>query len=625
MDCLALAMGHHQRGELDQAEALYRELLRSDPHQPDALHLLGVAVAQRGDFAEGAQWMRQALAAQPGTPVFLQNLAGTLVNLAKQLRQQGDYTVAARALREAIQCVPDHWQAHTNLGNLLTECGHSEEAEEHLREALRLLPDRAEIAYSLGSLLYRNGLVTEGERLLRQALPDATMTTAVRCNLAQCVKDQGRLEEALALYEETLQGQPDWCAVQSNRLYALTYSASHSAEEIAAAHRSWGIETSRQAAARRLPAVTTPWDGKRKLRVGYFTPDFRKHAVMYFFEPLLEMHDRSRFEIFCYPCTRQTDEVTERLQSYGDAWRCLDGLSDEAAAALIRRDGIDVLVDLAGHTAGNRLSIFALKPAPVQATMLGYTHTTGLPEMDYRITDAVVDPPGVDALNTERLLRLPLPSWCYRPLPESPEVAPLPARHRGRVTFGSFNRWDKVNEPTIARWCEILRCCPGSHLLLKANPFVDTEFSSAVLARFARGGIDPSRIELENNRQSTRHHLHAFSRIDLALDTFPFTGCTTTMEALWMGVPVITLVGSNSMSRLSSSLLHAVGLEEECVANTEAEYVEKACALANRLEWLEALRGALRSRVENSPLRDRAGYARTVEAALLEMRQAQSS
>lgn len=616
MDLLAQAMERHQRGDLSQAEIAYRELLLLQPQHPDALHLLGVARAQQGDLARGAELIRQALVAQPGTPVFQQNLAGVLVNLATGQRQAGDFTAAAHSLREAIAYSPDHWQAHTNLGNLLTECGRLEEAERCLRQAWQLMPERAEIAYSLGALLLKCGRVTESEILLRRAVRAPELHLATLCNLGQCLKDQGRIREALDCYEEALRLQPDWPEVVGNRLHTLTYSTAHSAEDVVEAHREWGQRLSARTASKRQSFIPGKWDGVRKLRVGYLSADFRNHAMMFFVETLLEHHDRSRVEIFCYACTRQTDAVTERLRSYGDTWRCLDGLTDEVAAELIRRDGLDVLVDLAGHTAGNRLPMLALRVAPVQATCMGYTHTTGLPEMDCRLTDVMADPPGMERFNTETLVRLPRSIWCYRPLENSPPVAPLPARQCGYITFGSFNRWEKWNEQTLERWAEILRRCPGSHLRLKAAPFADTVFARALLQQWKRRGIDPQRIELVSARQPTALHLQEFNRVDISLDTHPFSGCTTTMESLWMGVPVVTLAGDNAMSRMSVSFLYALGLETECVAATEDAYIEKACALANRLAWLEMLRDSLRARIEQSPLRDSAGYVRTMEAVL---------
>lgn len=615
MDWLAQAMGHHQRGELTQAESLYREGLRNVPPPPDALHLLGVLLAQRGDGMAGAALIRQALAAQPGTAIYAQNLAGILVNLSGLQRQQADYAGAAQSLREAIQLVPDHWQARVNLGNLLTECGRLDEAETHLRAARQLEPERADVAYSLGTLLLRRGLVTESESLLRQALPDPSLTNATLCNLAQCLKDQGRVDEALALYDEALQRQPEWPEVESNRLNLMTYSAALSAESVVTAHREWGEAISRRTISERLPFSKRSWDGQRKLRIGYGSPDFRRHAVSCLFEPLLQAHDRTRFEIFCYAYTRQSDDVTARLKAHGDSWRCLDGLSDREAAELIRRDELDLFVDLAGHTAGNRMRLLALRPAPVLATYLGYSHTTGLPEIDYRLTDFAAEPAGREPLHSEKLVRLPRSLLCYQPPDDAPEVSPLTARRNGHLTFGSLNRLDKVNEPTLARWGAVLQRCPSSHLLLKATPFADPTFRAHFLTRLAQHGIAAERVEFAENNQPVAVHLRQFHRVDLSLDTHPFSGSTTTMESLWMGVPVVTLTGANSMSRMSASFLHAVGLENECIAATEAEFVEKACALATDLDRLETLRQSLRPRIEASDLRNPESFARAMEAA----------
>lgn len=617
MDLLALAIGHHQQGEFEKAEALYRKLLGTHPEQADALHLLGVVTAQRGDLAGGAQWMRQALVAKPGTVTFLQNLAGTLVNLAGEQRVRHDYTAAGRALREAITCVPSYWPAHTNLGNLLAECGHHEEAELHLREAWRLQPNAAAVAYGLGSLLTQRGQVTEAERLLRHAIAEPSLAPMAHCNLGQCLKDQGRIGEALMEFREALRLKPDWPEVEGNILYTLTYSPEHSAEEIFAAHREWGEALMRRIPAQ-LPVKSSPTE-KRKIRIGYLSQDFRLHAVMFFFEALFERHDRSRFEIFCYACTRQRDAVTDRLEALGDNWRCLDGLDDEGAAERIRRDQLDILIDLAGHSAGSRLQVLARKPAPVQVTYLGYPHSTGLPTIDYRITDAVADPPGrAEALNTEKVVHLPRCNWCYRPPDYAPPVAPAPETRRGYVTFGCFNQWAKVNDRTIDSWIEILRRTETTHLLLKSKLVADAPFTEALRKRFSSAGIDTARLELTGVKKTLREHLQSYDDVDIALDTFPYNGTTTTAEALWMGVPVVTWMGGWHVARVSASLLKSVGLEK-LVGQTPDDYIRIAIELAEDRERLANLRQNLRQRMTNSELCDRAGFTHEMEATYEKM------
>jgi predicted O-linked N-acetylglucosamine transferase (SPINDLY family) len=359
------------------------------------------------------------------------------------------------------------------------------------------------------------------------------------------------------------------------------------------------------------------------LRVGYVSGDFREHSVAYFLEPVLRGqggHDRAAVEVFCYADQRKRDAMTERLVSFGHQWRWVAGMSDDAVAELVRKDGIDVLVDLAGHSAENRLLVFARKPAPVQVTWLGYPNTTGLSAMDYRVTDAVADPPdlGEDERYSEKLVRLPRCFLCYGMEREWPEVGTLPAQANGFVTFGSFNNIGKVSERTMRLWGKVLQAAPGARLLLKYRSLGDEGTRRVVREAMAKCGVDVSRVEMVGHVGSHVEHLKLYGRVDVGLDTTPYCGTTTTCEAMAMGVPVVTLAGNSHVSRVGASLMTAVGMGEMAAASEDA-YVSIAVKVAGDVENLKHVRLGLRERMRGSGLCDAVSFAREMEGAMRRM------
>jgi predicted O-linked N-acetylglucosamine transferase (SPINDLY family) len=357
----------------------------------------------------------------------------------------------------------------------------------------------------------------------------------------------------------------------------------------------------------------------RPLRVGYVSPDLKQHAVGFFLEPILEHHDRNQFHIYCYSGVVTPDRVTQRMQAFGHTWRSIVGVRDEQVAEMIRADGIDILVDLSGHTSGTRLLIFARKPAPVQVAFLGYLNTTGMPTVDYRVTDAWADPPGMtDPFYSERIVRLPRCGWAFHPFEEAPDVADAPAAKNGYITFGSFNKLSKLSPPLIATWAELMKQVPTSRLLLKWSSLADASTRQRFHSLFAAHGISSDRIELAGATASMSDHLASYGRIDLALDTFPYNGATTTCDALWMGVPVVTLAGDTHAGRIGVSLLTAIGLPE-LIAPSPDQYVQIATDLANDPTRLSHLRQTMRPRVINSPLQDPLTLTRALEAAYRQM------
>jgi predicted O-linked N-acetylglucosamine transferase (SPINDLY family) len=355
-------------------------------------------------------------------------------------------------------------------------------------------------------------------------------------------------------------------------------------------------------------------DPERRLKIGYVSPDFRTHSVAYFFEGLLRWHDNKVVETFCYALTPHKDETTERLQQQASVWRDVSTLDDAALVKQARADGIDILVDLAGHTARNRLTVFAARAAPVQMTYLGYPSTTGLSRMDYRLTDERADPPGEEAFHSERLVRLPGCFLCYQPPLRSPSVAGAPMVHNGYITFGSFNNLAKINANVVALWSEILQAVPGSRLLIKNPSLTDGVTAERYRAMFDTHGISSDRTELLGLVPDPQAHLDTYRRIDIALDTFPYNGTTTTCEALYMGVPVITLAGQAHAGRVGLSILGNLGLDE-LIARSPDDYVSCAASLATNQERICDLRNTLRERLLTSAICDADSFARKVEQA----------
>lgn len=348
------------------------------------------------------------------------------------------------------------------------------------------------------------------------------------------------------------------------------------------------------------------------MKIGYVSGDFRRHSVANFLLPLFRHHDRSRFQVYCYTNNAWSDDVTERLIAASDHWRRIFALDDEAAAKLIAEDGIDVLLDLSGHTANNRLSLFARQPAPVQATWLGYPGSTGIEAIQYRLVDAITDPPDeADSHYSERLVRLDKGFLCYEPLDEAPE--PI-ARPDGPVRFGSFNNPAKLSPATLELWMKVLEAVDGSELVLKGRSLADAKMRQTLLTRFAKRGISPERIVLLEHMAAPERHMAAYGEVDIALDPFPYNGTTTTCEALWMGVPVVTLLGARHSARVGASLLTQVGLES-LIARDERDYVRLAADLAADHRRRSGLRGKLRGMMRASPLCDGPGFARRLEEA----------
>ncbi len=597
-------------GDAAGAEALLREVIALRPRHPEALHLLGVLCAQSGRVAEAVDFLRQAVALKSYFVEAQSNLGAALV-------ATGQVAEAEPLLRQVLLLKPDHAYSHSNLGRALQQQGKTEEAIASYRRALQLNPNFLETHYRLATALAERGEISAAIAACEQALLCEPRFLEARNGLANLLREIGRGQEAEGLYRSVIAADPAHVEAHAGLLTLMNTLPGAQPAEIFREHVAWDQRHARPLGLG-IPPHKNKKDPERRLRVGYVSGDYFSHSVAYFIEPLLAAHDRERVELFAYSDVSRPDAVTARLRGYVANWRDIAGLASPQVADAVRADGIDILVDLGGHTSGNRLPAFARKPAPVQVTYLGYPNTTGMAAMDYRLTDARADPPGAEAFHTEKLVRLPETFLCYRPPEDAPAVVDPPVLSSGQITFGSFNAASKINDSLLDLWARVLAAVPGSRLLLKAK-YLSAEVNRArVRAALAARGIDAGRVEVLPPTAGVAEHLALYGRMDVALDSFPYHGTTTTCEALWMGVPVVTLAGDRHISRVGVSLLTTVGLAE-FIAENEADYVSRAAALARDVGRLKALRAGMRERVRLSALCDAGRFARNVEAAYREM------
>jgi predicted O-linked N-acetylglucosamine transferase (SPINDLY family) len=641
-EALTLAVQYQQAGRLHESEKLCRQILQGDPACADALHLLGMVYKALGRKEQAVSCYLEALRFRPDRPETHNNLGNVLrdqgkleeavasfrqalrlrpdlpeghSNLGAALRELGRLDEAIASFREALRLRPDHAPAYNNLGNALRELGRLDEAVGSLQEALRLRPDYPQAHNNLGSAFRDRAEWDQAVASFQRALSLKPDYAEVYNNLGNVLQEQGRLAEAIRCYREGLRLEPENAFLHSNLLFCLGNSETISPEELFAEHRRWGDLHGKPAGPRAVHANEPSPD--RRLRIGYISPDFRAHAVMSFVEPILAHHDPARFQVACYADRPIADAVTERLRRLAHVWRPIHGLSDSQVAQQVREDGIDILVDLTGHTAWHRLRVFAQKPAPVQVTYLGYPHTTGLPAVDYRLTDEVLDPPDKACFNTEELVRLPRAFCCFTPPREAPEVSPPPAVWNGFVTFGSLHRLSKLNDGVLDLWSRLLQALPSARLLVVRHTLSGAG-RDRLVRELVRRGIAAERFQLRHERPpGPQGHLRVYAEVDVLLDTFPWGGHTTACEALWMGVPVLTLFGDRPAGRMVGSVLSCLELDE-CVARTADDFVQRGVELTGDVARLAELRSGLRARMLRS-LCDGERFTRDLEEAYRHM------
>ena len=553
--------------------------------------------------------MLPAIAGAPARRVAL----AEALHVAAQLQQGGQIPSAQMVFELIVAADADHADAIFFLGVTCHQLGQSAQGIDFMRRAIALQPNNRLYHFNFGIINAEMG-DTDAAMAAYQRSNEIQPTAEACNNCAGLLLNEGRLDEASELFRRGGELSPDDVNQQSNFLYTLSYKPHPNVHEIFNWHKQFGQRHERAIAPMQPRARIVGARADQRLRIGYVSADFRQHAVAHFIEPVLAAHDSKRFEIFCYYNYSAADAVTGRFEKLAHHWRVIANRSDEDVANMIRADGIDILVDLAGHTPLNRLRVFARKPAPVQASWIGYSSTTGLTRMDYRITDTISDPIGVtDDLYTEKLIRLPDTYSCFQPLANSPDVGALPATQSGHVTFGSFNNFIKMTPEVLQTWARILQRMPTSTLLLKYRSFEAEKIRTLVLAAFAKHGVLPARIHFLGS-DDYHTHLRAYHQVDIALDTFPHNGDTTTCDALWMGVPVVVNTGVNHVGLMGASRLRSVGLED-LVARDNDNYVDIACALANDVPRLEKLRATLRETMKASPLMDAPRFTRNLEAA----------
>lgn len=591
----------------DPAAALdaFERALTLAPRHPLALGNRGNVLAQLGRLAEAEQSYRAALAAAPQSP-------GIENNLGNVLRQLGDTTEAAAAYRRAIALAPGYAEALNNLGSLLTRIGDPVAATSHLEQALALQPRHAAARANLGSALAMLGEYRRAEEHYRAAIAIAPDLPVAHSGLGDVLRHIGRPAAAAESYREALRLSPSDPATLSALLFLSNYASDTTPAQLAGMARAYGEVVSRGIVPQTRHANSP--DPERRLRVGLVSGDLRAHAVSSFLRNVLPELDTDRLELFAYATSPLEDATTEGLRRWIGYWRKAAALSDTELCAAIAADGIDILVDLSGHTLFNRLPAFARKPAPVQLTWLGYSGTTGLGAIDHILGDRWVTPEAEAAHLAETAWRMPHSYLCFAPPAATVPVAPPPGGTDGPITFGSFNNLSKVSDLTVEVWAQVLAAVPHSRLLLKHRALEDAAVAAETTARFAAHGVAAGRLLLRGRDPSAEQHLETYGLVDIALDPFPYNGTTTTVEALWMGVPVLALSGDRFIAHVGESLLNTAGLAD-WVAVDAKDYVGKAAAFAARRRELGELRQTLRQQVLTSPLCDAPRFARNLEAA----------
>ena len=631
-------------GRDDPAIEQFTEAIRSKNDFEEAHLNLGNALYRKGDFATSIEQFRKVVSLNPSS-------TEGWYCLGRSLFSQGNLSEAVSPLEKAISLNPAFHDAHKVLGIIHHEKGRLNDAVTSFIHALDIDPENDNTLYMIGVTFLALKQYAVAQKYFEKATKINPENVSAFCNLGFSLKDQlrqkmatkafvraleidpncseaysglsdiyieqGHPDEAIPLLKKAIRLKPDNVEAHQTLLLALHYSMRHSPKEIFREHLDFA-STFEIPLGQHRPLGT--YTRGRKLRIGYVSPDFRQHSVSYFIEPVLLNHEREKFEIFLYYNTRNEDDVSLRFKKLSDHWHNISNLSDDKVEDLIRNDRIDILVDLAGHTRDNRLPVFARKPAPVQVTWIGYPNTTGLSTIDYRITDSYLDPAGsADELYSEKLIRLPGSFSAYLPPKDAPKVRDSPpAIQNGFVTFGSFNNIAKMNPEVVNCWSTILNALPNAKLVLKSYNMGDYDIAKSVQKSFLNHGIDSDRLTLLVKDELIRQHLEHYNNIDLALDTFPYNGTTTTCEALWMGVPVVVLEGNSHVSRVGYSIMRNLDYRQLISSNLK-EYVDIAVRLASDCEGLRIFRSELRSRFNSSPVMDAKQLTQNIEKVFLEI------
>jgi protein O-GlcNAc transferase len=626
-----------------EAKINYRKTLELAPGFGEAHNNLGNIYLAEGRLEKAEGYYRQAIEAMPGLAEVHNNLGNVLSSLEKP-------TEAEKAYREAIKLNPGYSEAYFNLGIIFLDRGKLEEAKYFFREAITFKPDYPEAynnlgnvyfcqkdkdqaiinyqkaislkadfkgaLYNLGGVLASQFRIEEAELCFNKAIALDPKYADAYTNLGNIFLARGEINEAIAIYNKSVSLKPEGLTTISNILLALQYKENLSQREWKAALDRFAEECRK--ARQKSEPKDFPRHPGRKIKIGYSSPDFRFHSCAWYIEPLLASHDKEKFAIFCYSDVNDPDQMTAKLRDYADVWHETTDYTTGELFELIKKDEIDLLVDLAGHTAHNRMPVFALKPAPVQVNWLGFPASTGLDTIDYKFSDKWLNPENSKEYFSEKLWYLGDTVHCYRPPDPSPPVAELPFNRNGYITFASFNNLTKISEFTIKLWAAVLQQIPGAKLILKAALSSSKTVQERLTGLFSTQGIEPDRIIFTPSFSNTFDHLNYYNEADISLDTFPYNGATTTLESLFMGVPVISLTGERAASRYGLSFLAVTGLGE-LAANTPEEFVTKTVSLANDQERLAGFRNSLRERLLSSVLCNSKSFTTEVEKAFGEM------
>ncbi len=595
-------------GKLEEAVATYHQSLAVRPDFAPAAANLGNTLRKLGQIDDAIAWLRRAVAMEPA-------YRDACRNLAIFLSERGQWTESIAMFRRALYLHNQDMDLEVLLASALRGAGELDESIGVYQRNLARRPGTAWVFRGLAQTHEARGDLADAAVAYARAIKLQQDFIEVMCELGNLQLKLGRVQDALALFNEAIDARPTDPLPYSCRLNALHYVNDTSPAVVFHEHVDWNQKHAQPLNYEILPHDLDR-DPNRRLRVAFVSANFRHHAVGIFMESLLAGHDPSQVETIAYADLLRTDATTARLQKLFHQWRNTSGISDQKLSDMIRADKIDILVDLAGHTPGNRLLVFARKPAPIQITYLGYPDTTGLSAMDYCLTDITADPPGMtENYYSEKLLRVPKSFVCYRPPADAPDISALPAKTNGFITFGSFNSLAKINEKVTDLWTRILQAHPNSRLLIKNVGLSDPETRTAFLRRFTSAGIDASRIDLRGKSATLKEHLSAYAEMDIALDTFPYNGLTTSCEAMWMGVPVITLAGQIHASRIGLSLLTNLKLPE-LAATSEEHYAQLVADLVQDLDALAEIRESFREWMTESPLMHGRRLAWNIEAQI---------
>lgn len=685
LQTLQLALNCHQQGQLAQAEVLYGQVLQGLPTHPDALHYFGVLCLQTQRVEQGIALIQRSLAANPKQPSPYVNLGNALVMTGQLTQALATYDTAIKllpayaeahsnrahvllslsrpqeallgadralklapqmpeahlikgqalnalkrwsealpAFEQTLRLAPGHLDALMNLGIALTSLRRHAEAEAAFKAVTQAAPDHADAHSNLGVVLQEMGRLEEAMAAFRRAIELMPEHAPAHLSLGVAHQERGESAQACQCFREALRLDPGLDLARSNLLFTLSYDPLCTPEMYLAEARAYGSA---------VTAKATPFmhDGQAlkmrsaPLRVGLLSGDLLSHPVGLFLQNVLPHIRPDRLTLLAYPTQALEDEVSAMLKPHFAAWRCLQGMDDASAAGLIHEDRIDLLLDLSGHTAHNRLPVMAWRPAPVQGNWLGYLASTGLPGIDFILADRISAPMAHQGHFTEQIVHLPDTGNCFMPPPESPllVVSPCPALSRGHVTFGCYQNLAKISDDMLSAWSAILSALPTARLRIQNRQMTQDASRQALSERLTQAGIALDRVEMAGGLPGRDEHLASHAEVDIMLDTFPYPGITTTCEALWMGVPTVTLLGQTMLSRQGGSLLTCVGLQD-WVAESKQGYVDIAIRMAGDVSALQALRISLRTRAQATSLFDGALFAAQLTSTLEQVWQART-